>query len=156
MELKFRESGVKGRKAQKGGKNMKRVLVGFLAILILIISGCGDASVSVVIPITIIDPPSITAYQFSKDQAAQFVDGSVDFIASDSDIDTITIAVFDANGLLVTRIRTALRLPGVTSGRIPFSIDYSTYFNGTYTFSVYVTDFNGNTSNQVVDRFFVP
>jgi hypothetical protein len=135
---------------------MKRAVVGFLAIVILVISGCGDASVSVVIPITLLAPPSITAYQFSKDQAAQFVDGSVDFIAPDSDIDTITIAVIDSNGFLVTRTRTTLRLPGVTSGRIPFSIDYSTYVNGTYTFSVFVTDFNGNTSNQIVDRFSVP
>jgi len=135
---------------------MKRAFAVFLAMLMLVISGCGDASVSVVIPITIIEPPSITAYQFSKDQASQFVDGSVDFIAPDSDIDTITIAVFDSNGFLVDRVRTALRLPGVTSGRIPFSIDYRTYFNGTYTFSVFVTDFNGNTSNQIVDRFSVP
>jgi len=135
---------------------MKRFLTGLLAMTMLVLSGCGDASVSVIIPITLADPPSITSYQFTKNTATEFINGSVDFFAPDSDIDTITIAVFDSRVGLVTRTRTALNLPGVTRGTISFSIDYVTYPADTFTFSIFLTDFNGNTSNQIVDTFRVP
>jgi hypothetical protein len=135
---------------------MKRLLTGLLALTMLVLSGCGDATVAVIIPITPVDPPTITSYQFTKNTATEFVNGSVDFFAPDSDIDTITIAVFDSRGVLVTRTRTALNLPGVTRGTISFSIDYVTYPADTFTFSIFLTDFNGNTSNQIVDTFRVP
>lgn len=136
---------------------MKRwLLLGLLAMMMQVITGCGDASITVVIPITIIDPPSITSYQFTKDTLTKFISGSVDFYAPDSDIDTITIAVFDSSGFQVARTRSALNLPGVTRGTIFFNIDYSGYRADTYTFSIFLTDFNGNTSNQIVDTFRVP
>jgi hypothetical protein len=138
---------------------MKRVLLGLMAIMMLVMSGCGDASVAVVIPIgPVIQPPSITSHQFSKDPVTEFIDGSVDFYAPDSDIDTMTVVVFDPRGYEISRSQTLINLTGVVQGTIPFSIDYATYPSDTYayTFSIYLTDFNGNTSNQAVDTFWVP
>jgi hypothetical protein len=135
---------------------MKRLLTGLLAMTVLLLSGCGDASISVVIPITLADPPTITSHQFTKNTATEFINGSVDFFAPDSDIDTITIAVFDSRGVLVTRTRTAVNLPRVSRGTIFFSIDYVTFPADTFTFSIFLTDFNGNSSNQIADTFRVP
>lgn len=136
---------------------MKKLLLGLLATIMLITTGCGDASVAVVIPIVpLIEPPSITSYQFTKNTLTELIDGSVDFFAPDSDIDTITIVVFDSRGFEIERTRTALNLPGVVRGTISFRINYFTYPNDTYTFSIFLTDFNGNISNQIVDSFKVP
>jgi hypothetical protein len=130
-----------------------------MAIMMLVMSGCGDASVAIVIPLEpLVQPPSITSYQFTKDRAAEFIDGSVNFYAPDSDIDTMTVVVFDPRGHEISRSQTLINLPWTVSGTIPFSIDYATYPSEVYayTFSIYLTDFNGNTSNLAVDTFFVP
>jgi hypothetical protein len=133
---------------------MKRLLLGMLAMMMLVMSGCGDDTVVVVVPV--VDPPTITSYEFAKNTATEFVNGSVNFVAPDSDIDTMTVAVFDSRGFEVARTITVLNLPGAISGIIPFSIDYFNLLNDTYTFSIFLTDFNGNTSNQIVDTFRVP
>jgi hypothetical protein len=138
---------------------MKRGLLGLMAMMMLVMSGCGDASVAVVIPIgPVIQPPSITAHQFTKDSVNEFIDGSVSFFAPDSDIDTMTVVVLDPRGYEISRSQTLINLPGAVQGTIPFSIDYATYPSEAYayTFSIYLTDFNGNTSNLAVDTFFVP
>jgi hypothetical protein len=136
---------------------MRRLFSVIAVMAMLSIAGCGDSSVSVVIPIVpIIQPPSITSYQFTKNTATEFVNGTVDFYAPDTDIDTITITVFDSRGFEIARKRTIVNLAGVVRGTIPFSIDYLTFPIDTYTFSIYLTDFNGNISNQVVDTFRVP
>lgn len=136
---------------------MKRLLLlALLALSMQVMSGCGDVGVTVFIPFTTVDPPSITSYQFTKDTLSKFIDGRVDFYAPDADIDTITITVIDSSGFQVARTRTALNLPGVTRGTISFSIDYISYPADTYTFSIFLTDFNGNISNQIADTFRVP
>lgn len=127
---------------------MKKLLLGMMTMMMLIMSGCGDA--------TVINPPSITAYQFTKDSAAKFIDGSVSFYAPDSDIDTMTIVVFDSGGYEITRTTASLNFPGTTQETVFFSIDYVTYPFGAYTFGIYLTDFNGYTSNQIVGTFLVP
>lgn len=136
---------------------MKRLLLGVLAIMMLVMSGCGSGSVEVVIPIEpVIYPPTITSYRYSKDTVKEFVDGSIDFNAPDADIDTMTVVVFDSRGYEMARTRAVLNLPGVSQGSVLFSIDYVTYPADKFTFSIYLTDFNGNSSNQVVDTFWVP
>jgi hypothetical protein len=140
---------------------MKNMLVGMMAILMLIMSGCGDGSgsVSVYVPFEpIIDPPTITSHGFSKDRIAEYIDGSVNFIAPDSDIDTITVTVFDPNNREISRTTTKRNLQDVTSGTVFFSIGYAAYPSDTYpySFSVYLTDFNGYTSNEIYDTFYVP
>lgn len=140
---------------------MKKMLLGMMALMMLVLSGCGDGSVAVavVVPIgPVISPPSITSYQFTKDPAAEFIDGSVTFYAPDADIDKMTIAVFDPDGKVKSRSETYVYLAGVVHGTIPFSIDYATYPSEArpYTISVYLTDSNGYTSNQAVDTFYVP
>ncbi len=136
---------------------MKKLLAGLLVMTMLLLSGCGDASISVVIPIgTVISAPSITSYQFTKNTVSEFVNGSVDFYAPDFDISLISVTVFNSRGAEVARQRTTVNLPGVVRGSIPFSIDYIIYPIDTYTFSIFLTDFNGNVSNQVVDTFRVP
>lgn len=138
---------------------MKKMLLGMMALMMLVLSGCGDGSVAVVVPIgPVISPPSITSYQFTKDPAAEFIDGSVTFYAPDADIDTMTVVVIDPRGYEISRSTTLIYLAGTTMGTIPFSIDYETYPSETYayTFSVYLTDLNGYTSNQAVDTFYVP
>jgi hypothetical protein len=134
---------------------MKRLLLGMMAIMMLVMSGCGGSTETVVVP----EPPSISLNQFTKDTAAEFIDGSIDFFAPDSDADTITVAVFDSSGAVVFRKETLLNLQDVFDvirGTVPFSIDYVTYPAGTFTFSIFVTDVNGNTSNLVVNAFSVP
>jgi len=136
------------------GDVMKRLLLCILAMTILVMPGCGDGGVTVVVPV--VEPPSITSYQFTQDRVDEFIDGSVNFFAPDSDIDTITVTVFDSRGFEVSRTTALLDLPGVIQGTIPFSIAYITYPIGTFTFSIFLTDFNGNTSNLIVDTFSVP
>jgi len=133
---------------------MKKLLLGMLAMMMLVMSGCGDDDVVVVVPVA--DPPTITFLEFSKNPATELVIGSIDFIAPDSDIDTMTVTVIDSRGLEVARSTTLINLPNVVTGTIPFTIDYFNLLNDTYTFSIFLTDFNGNISNQVVDVFVVP
>jgi hypothetical protein len=128
---------------------MKRLLLGVLAIMMLVVTGCGRETIAV-------NPPTITTYQFTKDAVNEFIDGSVGFYAPDSDIDSMTVAVFDSRGYEIARTKTFLSLRGVTHGTIFFSIDYITYPADRFTFSIYLTDFNGYTSNQAVDTFLVP
>lgn len=143
----------------KKGMYMKKLLLGMMAMMMLLMSGCGDSSVAVVIPVEpVISPPSITAYRFTKDPVTEFIDGSVDFQAPDSDIDTMTVVVIDPRGFEIARSLTVINLRSVAQGTIPFSIDYAAYPSDAfaYTFSIYLTDFNGNISNQAVDAFLVP
>ncbi|MFA7404425.1 MAG: hypothetical protein WC007_10545 [Pelobacteraceae bacterium] len=136
---------------------MKRIFLGVLAMMMLVMTGCGGGSVEVVVPIEpAIYPPSITSYQYSKDTVREFVNGSINFNAPDSDIDSMTVVVFDSRGYEIARTTAALNLPGVSQGTVLFSIDYVTYPADKFTFSIYLTDFNGYTSNQVVDTFWVP
>lgn len=140
---------------------MKRLLLGMLTIMMLVMSGCGDASVAVVVPlepVIVISPPTITSYQFTKDPVAEFIDGSVEFYAPDSDIDTMTVVVIDPRGYEIYRKNTLIYLSGAVQGSIPFSIDYVNFPSETYayTFTAYLTDFKGNTSNQAVNTFWVP
>lgn len=141
------------------GDDMKRMLLGMLAIMMLVMTGCGDGTVAVVVPLQpVINPPSITSHSFTKNTATEFIYGDVAFYAPDSDIDSMTVVVLDPGGNEISRSKTFPNRTGVTQGTIPFSIDYVTYpsSNYAYTFSIYLTDFNGYTSNQAVDTFFVP
>lgn len=135
----------------------KLILLVMVTMTLLVMSGCGGGSVEVVIPVGP-EPPSIALNQLTQDRVNEFIDGRISFFAPDSDIDTMTIAVFDESrgGILVTRVTTLIDLPGAVQGIIPFSIDYINYPNGTFTFSIFLTDFNGNTSNQIVRTFFIP
>lgn len=138
---------------------MKKLLLAVMAIMILAVSGCGGGTVEVYVPIEpVIYPPEITSYQFTKDPVTEFIHGSIEFYAPDSDIDTMTVVVIDPSGHEISRVNTLIYRAGVTSGTIPFNIDYVTYPSSAYkyTFSIYLTDFNGNTSNQAVDIFWIP
>lgn len=132
---------------------MKKLLLGMLTVLMLVISGCGEVIVE-----PVIYPPSISSYQFTKDPVAEFIDGSVIFYAPDSDIVMMTVVVIDPRGFEIYRNNPPIYLPGAVQGTIPFSIDYVNFPSEVYayTFSIYLTDLNGNTSNQAVDTFFVP
>jgi hypothetical protein len=135
---------------------MKRALLGMMAMMMLAVSGCGDTSIAVVVPV--ISSPSITSHVFTQDRVAELISGSVAFQAPDSDIDTMTVVALDPRGLEASKSVVLINLPGVIQGTIPFSINYRTFPSETfaYTFIIYLTDFNGNRSNQAVDAFFVP
>ena len=143
---------------ERGDKEgaMKRLLVMMVAMLTLVVAGCGDGSVTVVVPISQPQPPTIESYQFTKNTATQFVLGSVNYFAPDSDIDTMTVTVFTSSGIQTSRSVTLINQPNVVRGTISFSIDYVNLPADAYTFSIFLTDFNGLTSNQVVDTFRVP
>lgn len=133
---------------------MKRILLGMLAVMMLVMSACGDSSVTVVAPL---EPPTITSFQFTQDRTDEFIDGSVGFFAPDSDIDTMTITVINNSGGSVQfRTTTLINLPDVIRGTIPFSIDYLAFPAGTFTISVFLTDFNGLSSTQAVGVFSIP
>lgn len=70
----------------------------------------------------------------------------------------MTVVAFDSRGFERSRTITLIHLPGAVRGTIPFSIDYHTFPSDAfaYTFSVYLTDFNGLTSNQGAGTFLVP
>jgi hypothetical protein len=133
---------------------MKRFLSGMIVMILLVMTGCGDSTVTVVAPL--VSPPTITSFEFVQNRTTFFINGSINFHAPDSDIDTMTVVVFNSQGVETFRATTVLNLPGVITGTIPFSIDYVTFPPDLYTFSIFITDFNGNTSNQVVDTFRVP
>lgn len=134
---------------------MKKLLFTLLTMLALTISGCGDGSVAVFIPIGPASP-ELVLNQFTKDRVAEFVDGSVEFYAPDVDLDTMTVAVYDSLGGVMSRTTKVLDYPHTVRGMIPFSIDYLHYPADRYYFIIYVTDFNGNTSNLISDTFSVP
>ncbi len=136
---------------------MKKLLLGMIAIMMLVMAGCGGGSVEVAVPVGP-EPPSITSYSFTKDPVREFVDGSVAFYAPDFDIYTMTVVAIDPRGFEISRTQTSINLPGAVQGTIPFTIDYAAFPSEAfaYTFSVYLTDSNGNTSSQAVDTFFVP
>lgn len=129
---------------------MKRIIFGILAIMMAGLSGCGETTTVTV------NPPSITSYRFTKDAVTEYIDGNAGYFAPDSDIDSMTVVVFDSRGFEISRTKTFLNLPGITQGTVFFSIDYLTYPADKFTFSIYLTDFNGYTSNQIVDTFQVP
>lgn len=132
---------------------MKRLLLGMLTVMMLVISGCGEVIVE-----PAIYPPSISSYSFSQNRTTEFINGEVVFYAPDSDIDYMVVVAYDSRGYEWSRKTTFINRPGTTQGIILFSIDYFSFPNDAYpyTFSIYLTDFNGNTSNQAVDTFFVP
>lgn len=136
---------------------MKRLILVTMSLLVLLVAGCGsEISVVIPIPIRIFTGPSITHSQYSQDTVNKFVDGSVDFYAPDSDIETITISVVDSGGALVERTVTSLAgLTGMTTGTISFSIDYLGYRPDSYTFTIYLTDRAGYFSNAVYGSFTV-
>jgi hypothetical protein len=138
---------------------MKKLLVGMMAMLLLAMTGCGGGSVEVSGPVgPVAYAPSVTLNGFTKDTLYEILDGSVSFYAPDSDIDTMTVVAINPAGYEVSRTVKLINLPGVIQGTIPFSIDYHTFPSSgyAYTFSVYLTDFHGYTSNQAVDIFWVP
>lgn len=137
---------------------MKKMLVGMLAILMLALSGCGGGGETVGPVAPVVYAPSITSYQFTKNSATEFINGSVSFYAPDSDIDSMTVVAFDSRGYEWSRTKILINQPGVIQGTIPFSINYRSFPSDVYayTFSIYLTDFNGYTSNQAVDTFWVP
>ncbi len=138
---------------------MKKRFAGMLAILMLAMAGCGGGSVDVSVPVTpVVHAPSITLNAFTKDTLYEILDGSVSFYAPDSDIDSMTVVAINPGGYEVSRTVKLITLPGVIQGTIPFSIDYHTFPSSAYayTFSVYLTDFNGYTSNQAVGTFWIP
>ncbi|MDD2897872.1 MAG: hypothetical protein PHI31_04080 [Desulfuromonadaceae bacterium] len=140
---------------------MKNVFFGLMVALMLAMSGCGEATIGVAvdIPIAFINPPAITFHTYTKDTATEHIYGSINFDAPDSDIDSMTVVVYNPRGVELSRVTTyPTNLSGATRGTIPFSIDYFTFpsESNPYTFSIYLTDFNGNTSNQAVDTFRVP
>jgi hypothetical protein len=125
-----------------------------LASMMLLTAGCGS-EVTVVIPL--VQSPEITAARFSQDVANRFVDGSIDFYAPDSDLDTITVSVTDSRGFGITRIVTDLTAyRGQVRGTISITVDYLTYLPDTYTITAYLTDRNGLQSNAVYHTFRVP
>ncbi|MBL0225349.1 MAG: hypothetical protein IPQ16_07165 [Geobacteraceae bacterium] len=136
---------------------MKRIILLVVSMMVLALAGCGsEVSVVIPIPVPIITPPSITYSQYTQDTVNRFVDGSVDFYAPYSDIDTITITVVDSRGFVVERAVTPVPgLTGITTGTISFSIDYLLYRPDTYTFSVYLTDRAGYFSNVIYGTFRV-
>lgn len=136
---------------------MKKLLVAIMALVALTVSGCGDASVAVLIPIgESANPPAITSYQFTKNTLTETINGSVIYVAPDIDLDTMTIVVFDSRGFEVARTKAVLNLQGISQGTVFFTIDYVSYPPDTYTFSICLTDFSGSTSNLAVDTFRVP
>lgn len=134
---------------------MKRALLGILMVTMLVISGCGGGTVEVYVPPPP-QPPSITSYSIT--QNFPYIDGSVDFYAPDSIINTITVSVYHPSGVLMFTPQPVSVYNSAVQGTIPFTINYSTYPPDVYpyTFYVYVTDLNGNSSNWVSGNFLVP
>lgn len=133
---------------------MKRIMLLILASMVLLTAGCGS-EVTVVIPVA--QSPEITAARFSQDVFRSFVDGSIDFFAPDTDLDTITTTVTDSRGFNVTRTVTDLiAFRGQVRGTIALTVNYQTYQQDTYTITVFLTDRIGLSSNPVFYTFVVP
>jgi Asp/Glu/hydantoin racemase len=133
------------------------LISGMLAMMMLVVSSCGDATVSIFISSgSTINPPSITLNYYSMDSVNNIINGSVNCYAPESGIDTMTVAVFDSRGFDRVRMTTVLNIQGIMNGTIPFRINYFGYPADVYTFSLFLTDFNGYTSNIITGSFSVP
>lgn len=134
---------------------MKKFFLTTTLLLMFITAGCGS-EISFVVPIPFLSAPAITYYQYSQDSLNFFVDGTVEFSAPDFDLDTITVSIVDSRGVVTQQTVTSLgAFRGLSSGTIPFSIDYINYRPDIYSFTIYLTDKAGYTSNPVYGYFRV-
>lgn len=134
---------------------MKRFILVTMSLLMLLTAGCG-AEVTFVVPIPVLNAPTITFYQYSQDVTNAFVDGTVEFSAPDFDLDTITVSIVDSRGIVTEQSVASLgAFRGISRGTIPFSIDYINYRPGIYSFTIYLTDKAGLISNPVYGSFIV-
>jgi hypothetical protein len=141
---------------------MRLLILTLLAQVMLVCAGCG-AEVTVVastgnatIVVTTVSPPSISLAQFIQDTANRTVFGNIDFHASGSNIATMTMTVTDSGGAVVLRVEDDLAaFSGLTSGSIPFSINYASFLPDTYAVTLFVTNRAGNLSNPVFGSFRV-
>lgn len=134
---------------------MKRLILIAMLVLMTMMAGCGS-EISVTLPLYYNAPPTITKTLYSQDVVYLYVDGTVDFYAPDSDIDTITIVVANSRGYEISHTVTSLNsLAGMSSGEISFTIDYLNYLRDDYTFTIFLTDRAGYLSNPVYGSFRV-
>ncbi|HIJ86484.1 MAG TPA: hypothetical protein HPP97_02235 [Desulfuromonadales bacterium] len=134
---------------------MKRLILVSMLLLMTMIAGCGS-EISVMLPLYYNSPPTITTYHFTQDVVNSYVDGTVEFYAPDTDLDTITIIVINSRGAETSHTITSLgSLAGRSSGTISFTIDYINYRPDDYTFTIFLTDRAGYLSNAVYGSFRV-
>lgn len=134
---------------------MKLFILFTMLLLMMMIAGCGS-EISIVLPAYYNSPLTITNYHHTQDVVNSYIDGTVEFYAPDSDLDTITISVVNSRGVEVEHTVTSLgSFAGRSSGVISFSIDYINYRPDDYTFTIYLTDRVGYMSNAVYGSFRV-
>jgi hypothetical protein len=134
------------------GVAMKRLILVTMLFLMTMIAGCGEllpASSDYL-------PPKITTYHHTQDVLNSYVDGTLEFYAPDSDLDTITISVVNSRGTEIEHTITYLSsFAGRSSEAIYFTIDYINYRPDDYTYTIYLTDRAGYMSNPVYGAFRV-
>jgi len=107
--------------------------------------------------------PSISNIQYSPRTATQnqgggvvTVTGTIDFVDREGDLATLTINVYNAQGVLVATGTPSLQnVSGRTSGIIQIQQDVNTANIVDYTVDIYVTDTDGNISNKLTATFSV-
>jgi hypothetical protein len=141
---------------------MKVIVLLALSLVVLFSGGCGSDVTAVIstgsgiIVISSGSEPTIQNLQYSQDVAGHMVYGTVDFYAPDANLDVMTISVMDSRGYLRSRVvRDLAAFGGVISGRLPFSFGYAAYPPDIYTFTIFVSDWAGHSSNPVYGSFTV-
>lgn len=131
---------------------MKKLAYFLLAAVCLVsLVGCGDPSNS---DPPALSPPVITSNQITQDAVNLYVDGTVGFTIGSAYLDTMTVTITNASGVVGDSKRSSLAIySSLTSGTIPYIIDYLNYPAGTYTITVYLTDLNGYQSGPVYQTF---
>lgn len=128
----------------------------FCAILIAALTACGgtggggaDDSGT--------NAPAIANLRFTPNSAIQNQDrgsvtltGTVDFIDEDGDIVSFTVIGISGSSTIPVQ-----GLTGIQTGAVPIVVSLSTAISGSFQFSVYITDSQGNNSNVLIGDFTV-
>lgn len=131
----------------------------FITVLALTFFGCGNEGGKS----SPQHAPSISNLQYSPDIAflgqgggSVTATGTIDFIDTDGNISTLTLAVYDLSGnQKIIKTIPITGIAGIKTGRIDFVAILNTTVKGDYTFKIYISDSAGLQSNTLIGTFSV-
>jgi len=152
------------------GVNMRRiasnVTMGLCMAALLGLAGCGGGGDGGGGVILVNSTPSISNLQYSPTSATLnqgggsiTINGTYDFIDNGADLagGSVTVKAFDINNIQTVNTNTPItaNVAGLTSGTLSGPATADTTVAGTFNFILYITDSNGNKSNELTGTFTV-
>jgi len=152
------------------GVNMRRIAsnatMGLCITVLLGLAGCGGGGDGGGGVILVNSTPSISNLQYSPTSATLnqgggsiTINGTYDFIDNGADLagGSVTVKAFDLNNIQTINTNTPItaNVAGLTSGTLSGPATADTTVAGTFNFILYITDSNGNKSNELTGTFTV-